>query len=180
MKKHTIVVLIIIVLISSIGFVLADNPETSANPKDIQTISKNGISIKFPSDWGIARTTSNHTLIAIAKLSSIDSNGVAEVNINIEKTPFKGSFEKFVNETYAKMEKLGDYNLTSFGAVAIGDLQGLEYNYKSDINGTVREHRAIWLEKNSEAYVILYSAPIDQFNGNLNIFDFLVRNFQIN
>ena len=78
------------------------------------------------------------------------------------------------------MEKLGDYNLTSSGAVAIGNLQGLEYNYVSDINGTQREHKAIWLEKNNEAYVILYSAPIDQFNGNLNIFDFVVRNFQIN
>ncbi len=180
MKKHIIAVLIVIVLICSVGFVMADNQEASANPKDIQTISKNGITIKFPSDWGIAKTTSNHTLIAIAKLSSIDSSGVAEVNINIEKTSIEGSFEKFVNESYAKMEKLGDYNLTSSGAVAIGNLQGLEYNYVSDINGTQREHKAIWLEKNNEAYVILYSAPIDQFNGNLNIFDFVVRNFQIN
>lgn len=180
MKKHMIMVLMVIVLISAIGFAIADNPEASANPKDIQTISKNGISIKFPSDWGIAKTTSNHTLIAIAKLSSINSDGVAEVNINIEKTPIEGSFEKFINESYAKMEKLEDYNLTSFGAVAIGELQGLEYNYKSDINGTVREHKALWLEKGNDAYVILYSAPEDQFNGNLNIFDFVVRNFQIN
>lgn len=180
MKKTIIAILFIVGLVCSMGCIMADDQSASDNPKDIQSISKNGVSIKFPSDWGISKASSNHSLIAIAKLDSIDSAGVAQVNINIEKEHFDGDFEKFVNDTFAKMEKLGDYNLSSSGKVAIGDMQGYEYSYVSDINGTVREHKAVWLEHNGDAYVIMYSAPIDQFDSNLKVFDFVVRNFELN
>lgn len=180
MKKQIIVILAIIGLICSVGVVMAGNQEASDNPNDIQSISKNGISIKFPSDWGIAKTSSNHSLIAIAKLNSIDSEGVAQVNINIEKNDIDGSFEDYVNDTYAKMEKLGDYNLTSSGQVVIGSLQGLEYNYLSEDNDTVREHKAIWLDDGDQVYVILYSAPLEEFDENLKVFEFVVNNFHLN
>lgn len=180
MKKHIIVILVIIGLICSMGAVMADSQGGSENPKDIQSISKNGVSIKFPSDWGISKASSNHSLIAISELDSVDSSGVAQVNINIEKEDIDGTFDKFVNDTYAKMKKVGDYNLTSSGQVAIGDMEGLEYSYISDINGTVREHKAIWVDHNNEAYVILYSAPVDQFDANLKVFDYVVHSFQIN
>ncbi|MDO5848096.1 MAG: hypothetical protein Q4P18_01025 [Methanobrevibacter sp.] len=179
MKRHVIVILIVIGMICSIGCVMADN-QASGNPGDIQSISKDGITIRFPSDWGISKASSNYSIIAISDLSSVDSNGVAEVNINIERDKFEGSFETFVNDTYAKMKKIGDYNLTSSGQVAVGDMEGLEYTYTSDINGTQREHKAIWLEHGDEAYVIMYSAPIDQFDSNLKIFDYVIHNIQIN
>lgn len=180
MKKQIFVILAIIGLVCSIGCAMAGSQSNSANPNDFHSLSKNGVSIKFPSNWGVAKTTSNHSLIAIADLDSIDANGVAQVNINIEKGEFQGSFDSFVNDTYAKMEKIGDCNLTSSGQVAVGDLQGYEYNYVAEINGTIREHKAIWLNKDNEAYVLLYSAPVDKFADELNVFTFVLDSFSLN
>lgn len=150
------------------------------NGTDIQTISKGGVVIKFPSTWCIAKSTSNTSVVSIAEIDSINLNKVAAVTINIERKPIEGSFDKFINSTYASIENDESFNLSSSGAVAIGDMEGKEYTYTSSINGTVKEHRAIWIDHDDEAYVILYSAPIDQFNSNIKVFDFVIHNLQIN
>ena len=38
---------------------------------------------------------------------------------------------------------------------------------------------AIWFDKGDQAYVVLYSAPIDKFNENLNSFNYILENMQI-
>ncbi len=181
MKKNIIGLLMVLTILISasclIGAVSAS--DNGNNGTDIQTVSKGGVVIKFPSDWGIAQSTSNISLISIAELSSIGADKVAAVTINIEKKPIKGTFDNFINSTYTSMQKDSSFNLSSSGAVAIGDMQGMEYTYVSDINGTVKEHKAIWIEHNDDAYVILYSAPLDQFDENVKVFDYVVHNLEI-
>lgn len=179
MKKKVIGFLIIVAMIVSITCVIAADSSNNEKPQNIQSITKNGVSIKFPSDWGLSKASSNCSLIALAKLDSIDSNGVGQVNIIIEKKPFEGDFNNFVNHSYTAMSKTGNFTFASSGEVAVGSYKGLIYEYTSDINGSVKQHQAIWINHNNEAYVILYSAPIDQFQGNLKVFDYVVHNFKI-
>lgn len=113
-------------------------------------------------------------------MDSIGLNKVAAITINIERKPIEGSFDSFINNTYASIENDESFNLSSSGAVAIGNLEGKEYTYISNINGTVKEHKAIWIDNDNEAYVILYSAPVDQFDSNIKVFDFVLHNLQIN
>lgn len=178
MRKHVVLILMIFTIFISANAV--DCVFAAENGTDIQTVSKGGVVLKFPSTWCVAKSTSNTSVVAIASIDSIGLNKVAAVTINVERKPIEGSFDDFIENNYASIEKDESFNLSSSGAVAFGDMQGKEYTYISNMNGTVKEHRAIWIDHDDEAYVILYSAPIDQFNSNLKVFDYVIKNIQIN
>ena len=74
------------------------------------------------------------------------------------------------------MQHDSSFNLTSSGQVLIGDKNATEYVYTSNIN---KEHKALWFDKGDQAYVVLYSAPIDKFDENLNSFNYILENMQI-
>ena len=117
--------------------------------------------------------------MSISKLASIDSAGVGQVNINFEKKPIEGEFNSFVNSTYKSMQYDSSFNLVSSGESIIGDRAALEYIYTSNDNGVERQHKAVWFEKGGQAYVLLYSAPMDQFDANLYVFDYILSDIQI-
>ena len=175
MLKGSIIAIILIVFLIS-----AASAEKNADEKTtIQTLSKGGLVIHYPSDWGYSKATSNYSIMSISKLDSIDAAGIGQVNINFEKKPIEGEFYSFVNTTYKSMEYDSSFNLVSAGESSIGDRPALEYIYTSNNNGVEREHKAVWFEKGGQAYVLLYSAPLDQFESNLYVFDYILSDIQI-
>jgi hypothetical protein len=174
LKGSIVAIILIIFLMSSVS------AETNANEKtNIQTLSKGGLTIHYPSDWGYSKATSNYSIMSISKLDSIDSAKIGQVNINFEKKPVEGEFSSFVNTTYKSMESDPSFSLVSSGASVIGDRPAFEYIYTSNNNGVEREHKAVWFEKGGQAYVLLYSAPLDQFESNLYVFDYILSDIQI-
>lgn len=176
--KTKIMTLIAIILLFScaIGAIGASDNSTS-----VLTLSKGGIIMNYPSDWGYSQATSNDSIMAISKIDSIDALGVGQVNINVEKRPIdNGDFYTFVNTTYKSMEYDSSFSLVSSGASVVGNKEALEYVYTSNDNGVEKEHKAVWFEKGGQAYVLLYSAPLDQFESNLYVFDFILSDIQIN
>lgn len=174
LKASIIAVILIIFLVSSVSAENKTNNETT-----IQTLSKGGLTINYPSDWGFSKAKSNYSIMSISKLDSIDSAGIGQVNINFEKKPIQGDFYTFVNSTYASMPYDSSFKLISSGESIIGGKQSLEYIYTSNNNGIEREHKAVWFEKGGQAYVLLYSAPVDQFESNLYVFDYILSDIQI-
>lgn len=88
--KGSIILLIVLLFsISVIGVVSADNDNSDLN---ILTLSKGGITIQYPSDWGNSRANSNYSIMAISKIDSVDALGIGQVNINIEKKPIERHF----------------------------------------------------------------------------------------
>jgi hypothetical protein len=171
----SIVVLTLLLLAVSVSSVSADSNSTT-----ILTLSKGGIVINYPSDWGYSEATSNESIMAISKLSSIDSAKVGQVNINVEKKPIEGGdFYTFVNDTYKSMQYDSNYKLISSGNIMVGDMEALQYVYTSTQDGVEREHKAVWFEKGGQAYVLLYSAPPSDFESNLYVFDFILSDMQI-
>ena len=77
------------------------------------------------------------------------------------------------------MEKDDSFQLVSSGSVSVDGNNALEYIYVSNENGAEREHKAVWFEKGGQAYVIMYSAPLDQFESNLNVFDYILSEIEI-
>ena len=77
------------------------------------------------------------------------------------------------------MQKDPSFQLVSSGGVSIDGMDAVEYIYTSSQNGEEKEHKAVWFEKGGQAYVIMYSAPIDQFEDNLNVFDYVLSGIQI-
>ncbi len=178
--KNKILIAGIITLITVIFLVSGVSADNNTDDKTtIQTLSKGGLVIHYPSDWGVSQAKSNYSIMSISKLNSIDGAGVGQVNINVEKKPIEGDFYSFVNSTYMSMPYDSSFNLVSSGESIIGDRQALEYIYTSNNNGMEREHKAVWFEKGGQAYVLLYSAPIDQFEQNLYVFDYILSDIQI-
>ena len=173
-KGSIIAIILIIFLVSSVSAESKSNDQTT-----IQTLSKGGLTINYPSDWGYSKANSNYSIMSISKLASIDSAGVGQVNINFEKKPIEGEFYSFVNSTYKSMQYDSSFNLVSSGESIIGDRAALEYIYTSNDNGVERQHKAVWFEKGGQAYVLLYSAPMDQFDANLYVFDYILSDIQI-
>ncbi|MBR3155641.1 MAG: hypothetical protein IKF13_02350 [Methanobrevibacter sp.] len=174
LKGSIIAIILIIFLVSSVSAESKSNDQTT-----IQTLSKGGLTINYPSDWGYSKANSNYSIMSISKLASIDSAGVGQVNINFEKKPIEGEFYSFVNSTYKSMQYDSSFNLVSSGESIIGDRAALEYIYTSNDNGVERQHKAVWFEKGGQAYVLLYSAPMDQFDANLYVFDYILSDIQI-
>lgn len=174
LKGSIIAIVLIIFLISSVGAGNNANDETK-----VLSLSKGGLAINYPSDWGYSQATSNYSIMSISKLDSIDASGVGQVNINFEKKPIEGDFYTFVNSTYKSMPYDTSFKLISSGESVIGDREALEYIYISNHNGVEREHKAVWFEKGGQAYVLLYSAPVDLFEQNLYVFDYILSDIQI-
>jgi hypothetical protein len=187
MKKNVICgVIIIIAIICVFGYLISNHVSTSEitggsdnNTTKMLSSSKGGVMVQYPSDWVLSESTSNSSVIALAKADSVNASKVGQVTINVEKEPIEGSFDSFVNQTYTSMQHDSSFNLTSSGQVLIGDNNATEYVYTSDVDGVVKQHKALWFDKGDQAYVVLYSAPIDQFDKNLNSFDYILENMQI-
>ncbi|MBE6501887.1 MAG: hypothetical protein E7Z79_05540 [Methanobrevibacter thaueri] len=173
LKGSIIAIILIIFLVSSVSAENA-NEETK-----VLTLSKGGLVINYPSDWGYSQATSNYSIMSISKLDSIDSAGIGQVNINFEKKPIEGDFYTFVNSTYKSMQYDASFKLISSGDSVIGDRQALEYLYTSNDNGVEREHKVVWFEKGGQAYALMYSAPVDKFEQNLYVFDYILSDIQI-
>ncbi len=169
----------IILIILAIFLMAGVSAKKSNDETTIQTLSKGGLTINYPSDWGYSKATSNYSIMSISKLDAIDSAGIGQVNINFEKKPVEGEFYSFVNTTYKSMQYDSSFNLVSSGESVIGDRPALEYIYTSNDNGVERQHKAVWFEKGGQAYVLLYSAPMDQFEANLYVFDYILSDIQI-
>ena len=176
-KKSILIILISLFIISAASCVSAENEDNS----DISmlTLSKGGLVIHYPSSWGYSESDSEYSIMAISKLDSIDSAGVGQVNINIEKKPVEGEFYSFVNSTYEDMKYDSSYKIVSSGGVMVGNIAAVEYIYTSNHDGVEKEHKAVWFEKGGQAYVMLYSAPINQFEESLYIFDYMLNDIQV-
>lgn len=160
-------------------FIASVSADNSTSSQEVLTLSKGGLSISYPSNWGYSESTSNYSIMAISKLDSIGVDGISEININFEKKPIEGDFESFVNDTYNALATDKTFELVSSGGVSVGDRSGIEYIYTSNQSGIEKEHKAVWFEKNGQAYVILYSAPIEDFESNLYVSDYILSNINI-
>lgn len=175
--KGSVILLITALFLISATAVGAANNDTS--DLSILTLSKGGITIEYPSNWGNSRSTSNYSVMAISKIDSIDAFGIGQVNIQVEKNTLDKDFYTFLNDTYDSMQKDSSFQLVSSGSVALDNNEAFEYIYTSDDGTVQKEHKAVWFEKGGQAYVIMYSAPIDQFEDNLYVFDYILSNIQI-
>ena len=76
LKRSIIVISILLLIICAFSCVYA----ADENPSEVtmETLSKNGIVVHYPSNWGYSESTSNYSFMALSKLSSIDSFGVGQ------------------------------------------------------------------------------------------------------
>lgn len=188
MKKITIIgVAIILIIIAVFGYIVISdvhfdngNKGNSNESVTMLSASKGGVTVNYPSNWVLSQATSNKSVIAVSKQSSIDNKDIGQVNILVEKKEFTGDFSSFVNQTYANIKADSSYDLVSSGEVVINGEKALQYIYTSNSSGVIKQHKALWFERGNVAYVIMYSAPVDQYDANLAAADYIIQHITIN
>ena len=191
MNKLTLIgVVILLVIIAVFGYIVIndiqfDHKDTgNSNTNEsvtMLTMSKGGVTVNYPSNWVLSQATSNNSIIAISKESAVDNLEIGQVNINVEKKEFSGDFNTFVNQSYTNIHADSAFNLVSSGEVAINDEKALQYIYTSSSNnGVLKQHKALWFERGNQAYVIMYSAPVDKYEANLPAADYIISHIKIN
>ena len=61
LKGSIIAIILIIFLVSSVSAESKSNDDTT-----IQTLSKGGLTINYPSDWGYSKANSNYSIMSIS------------------------------------------------------------------------------------------------------------------
>jgi len=157
----------------------SDN-NNSTNETAPLTIAKNGVLIKYPANWVVATSGSNDSIVAVADPSSKDpATGFSNVNVNIERRSLSSSLDTYFNQTYKKLFSNSDYTQIAQGNTAIGSYNALEAVYTQDSNGTIKQHRALWIANNNEVYVILCTAPQNEFQNQARNFELIISSFKI-
>lgn len=178
MKKYILGIIVIIAVIFVSGCI-TDSDENTDDFNGTKTLSQNGISITYPGNWVVAEAHSENSIIAVADPNSKDTNDLGSINVNIERKNLSTPLNSFFTQTYKKLFSNSDYQLISQGNTSIGEFTALECLYLTNDNGNIKKHRAIWIENNKEVYVILCTAPQNEFSNQEKIFDFIVSSFRI-
>lgn len=171
------------IVLNDIQFNAGSSKNTGSTNESVTmlSISKGGVTIEYPSNWVMSQATSNNSVLAISKASSVDNLEVGQVNIHVEKKDFTGDFDRFVNSTYNNIQADEAFDLVSSGEVDLNGERVLQYIYTSSSNnGVVKQHKALWFDRGNEAYVVMYSAPIDKYEVNLPAADYIIQHIKIN
>lgn len=178
MDKKYFIGIFVILLVISVSGCIGDDSNEDENSTKVQSLSENGVTLIFPSTWVKANAEDNASVLAVADPSLKDDRGKSLINVNVEKKNSSNSLKGDFDSNYKLLASNSDYNILSKGNVTVGSYQGLEALYTSSDNGTIKMHKAVWIQKDKELYVILCSAPQDKFDSELNIFDFIISNFK--
>jgi hypothetical protein len=170
------VIIISVILVSGCIYNPSDNGE-------VKTLNQNGITINYPSNWHLAQSTVNDTIASVGNPAFIDSsNGLGLISVNIQKKLLPSSLNEFHNEVYnVSFPSNSSFKSISSGNLTIGSYNGLEEIYTiTESSGLVKEYRAIWIENNGYVYVILATAPKNDFENQKVDFDLIINSFKIN
>lgn len=179
MKKiYLLGILIILAVIFASGCVSNSNSSNGNNTTEPQTLTQNGVSIVFPGDWVSANSESNDTIIAVADPSSKDADGFNDVNVNVEVKNSSSSLNSEFTSAYNQLNSNSDYQLMTEGNVTAAGTDAMEADYTSTVNGTTKQHKAIWIKKDNQIYVILCTAPQDKYASEEANFNFIIDNFK--
>ena len=182
MKKIFIIGLILILLIVGVSFFI-NNPikienEINASHQSVE-YSENGITLSMPGDWVSAKSKSNETVLAVADSNSKDASGFNNINVNIEKKSNTRSLESEFKSNYNTLARNSDFNILFEGNSTFNGEAAMEADYTSVAAGELKQHKAIWIQKDSDIYVILCSAPQSEFDEKLSTFDFIINSVRL-
>jgi len=163
------------------GCITGDN-QTSGNAGNKNKIfSGDEITFEYPSSWQTIASQARDSVVAVGDPNSTDGNGKTSVNVVIQKIvkPQNSNFNDYYNATYAQFasQNLGFVPISD-GTMLVNGMTAHENIYKINSDGQ-KQQRAVWILKNNLIYIILCSAPVNQYSSQQSNFDTIVNSFKI-
>jgi len=181
MKKYILGIIVVIAIIFVSAYITLSSDNSGVNGiESPKILAKNGVLIKYPGSWIVAKSDVNDSIMAVADPKFKDPvTGLSNVNVNIERKELPSSLDTYFNQTYSKLFSNSNYTPIAIGNTSVGSYNALEAIYTQNVGGSLKQHRAIWIENNNEVFVILSTAPQEDFQSQLKNFDFILANFRI-
>ena len=181
LKKY----LLLLALLSGIVFISGctdGGNQTSNNTNNTQTYNGDEFTFNYPNDWIQIQSRVINSTVAIGDPDSADANGNVQVNVVIQKIIKQPEIplQNYYNSTYTGFaaQNLG-YKPISEGTILINGVNVLENSYYINSGKTQKHERAIWMQKNRVIYVILFSAPVSEYNKEQENFDTVINSFKL-
>jgi hypothetical protein len=132
------------------------------NTTSVKNYTVNGVSFNYPSDWTVINTTSD--MIVMNKNSDFNTQLTIQILLttgglnNNNIIPEQGNFTKVSNTTRT-----------------IDNVKANEVVYKSD----QLMYTSIYFTKNGKTFIIMFQAPLNNFEKEKNSLDIIVNNMTV-
>lgn len=155
---------------------------TDGGNKTTKHYVKDGISFDYPENWQIANATAPDAVVAVVNPGTVNpETGMATTVVVIQKKVLSSgsTFNEVYNKNYAVIFNNTSYQRISEGNITFDGLEAYENTYKVDAQGLQKQQRVVWLEKDGNIYVILFSALVSDFNNEKANFDLISNSFKV-
>lgn len=179
-KKLTIMLLIMFFLSVQASAVLA----ADSGSKAAKYYSGNGISFSYNGTWGILdiKNKSAETIVAVGDPNSVDpgtKNVETYALIQKTKIPTNYTLSSFFAAVVAQWALKPGYELVLDRPITVNGTTYYENIHMENATGTERKVKAVWLENEGMAYIIVCTALSGDFDENKANFDMIVNSFKV-
>ncbi|RAP50183.1 MAG: hypothetical protein BZ133_06175 [Methanosphaera sp. SHI613] len=162
--------LIISLLIFSVGISCCSSVSAG-------TFEQNGVRFDYPDDWHQVKS------IAEGSVAAISYSNDSSISILIQQVPseYGSTLEEAYAENNKRLALMPGYTNIQENKTTIKNKNLTLHRYiVSDVNGLQKEHIATWTKmSDGKTYVILYSAPVENYEQYKGAYDEVVETFAL-
>jgi hypothetical protein len=174
LRNQVILIIVLLCFVVLASGCITDNKQSNVT----KTYNQNNISFTYPGVWELASTTSPNAVVALADPNTIQNGSPTTILVVQKPDVPKGSNLTAVYATnYKSFFNTTGYQEVSEGNLTINGANALENIYKSD-TGDQKEYRAVWFNRNSIIYVLLFSAKSTDFQAQQDNFNLVINSFK--
>jgi hypothetical protein len=174
LRNQVILIIVLLCFVVLASGCITDNKQSNVT----KTYNQNNISFTYPGVWELASTTSPNAVVALADPNTIQ-NGSPTTILVVQKpdVPKGSNLTAVYAANYKSFFNTTGYQEVSEGNLTINGANALENIYKSN-TGDQKEYRAVWFNRNSIIYVLLFSAKSTDFQAQQDNFNLVINSFK--
>lgn len=157
---------------------------TNANTVNAKNYTDNGIFFEYPQNWQqLNQIESPNALTAFGDPQSANQlTGNINTLVIIQKAslPSGSTLKQVYDSNYAEIEAHdSSFKTISESLKRVDGTVAHVNTHTVNVNGVLKQEKAVWLEKNGNIYVILCGALPDTFDAQQTNFDMIINSFQV-
>lgn len=185
MKKYAFLVMTVLALVVFASGCIDDNTTNQSSQPTIPTkdYSGNGVSFSYPENWQELSTKGGYNLVGFVDPDSFDSSANSYntvVAIQSVAIPSGSTLKQYYDSTYANFKaKDTSFQQISDTTTTVDGTTAYVNTHLIDVNGVQKKEKAVWFERNGNAYIILCGALPEEFDGQQKYFDAIINTFRV-
>ena len=139
-----------------------------------------GFKVDYPQTWSKQNRDDFFAtgVVFFSPLSNDADRFKERVSVLIENLSDDLSLAQYTAQSIAEIKKLSDPNVGEPQIISLGANEGRQVVYDSKENGKPVQRMQTWSVKNSQAYVITYTAKPDSYDAYLPIVEKMIESFE--